>query len=165
VAIEEGTSGAGLRWLWALAAMLILLAALTWRYALDRGDATPAGGSAVATATSTLAPFTSCGEEVDAPDAALNLDGRDCLLAAAAVGTRVEFTTTRYTVEGQPVYWRIRVLAWGDVEVTVDNRADEFSGAARRRVQVHRCTTLTRSATAEHRVEVSGCQDGGALTF
>ncbi len=63
------------------------------------------------------------------------------------------------------MYWRVRVLAWGDLEVTVDNRADEFSGPARRRVLSYRCTSLAPSPLEEHRIEVRGCTGGDPLTF
>lgn len=166
---DRGSSGVRLELLWALATMLSVLAVLTWRCALDPREeaATPTAGSTASTAgvTATPEPFTSCGEESGAVEAGLNLEGRDCLLAAAAVGTRVEFNTTILTVEGQPVYWRIRILAWGDVEVTIDNRGDEFAGPARRRVTTLRCTSLAPSPAEEHRIDVGGCADGEALTF
>lgn len=168
MATANGPSGARLEWLWALATLLSVLAVLTWRCALDPAEKpapSSADGSVLAAGTPAPAPFQSCGGESDAPDAALNIEARDCLLAAAAVGTRVEFNTTRFTIEGQPVYWRVRVLAWGDVEVTVDNRADEFSGAGRRRVAVYHCSSLAPSASEEHRIDVNGCPNGEALSF
>jgi hypothetical protein len=167
VATDSRSSGVRLELLWALATMLSVLAVLTWRCALDPREeaAAPAAGSPASTATSTPLPFTSCGEEPDAADASLNLEARNCLLAAAAAGTRVEFNTTISTVEGQPVYWRIRILAWGDVEITIDNRGDEFAGPARRRVATLRCTSLSPSPTDEHRIDVDGCANGETLTF
>lgn len=167
MASTNGQSGVRLELLWALATMLSVLAVLTWRCALDPRDPAPAAGPAEATLTPTpaAAPFASCGDEVDAPDSALNLEARACLLDAASGGKRVEFNTTRSTVEGQPVYWRVRVLAWGDLEVTVDNRADEFSGPARRRVLTYRCTSLAPSPLEEQRIEVRGCTTGENLTF
>ncbi|MGE0228262.1 MAG: hypothetical protein AB7I38_08130 [Dehalococcoidia bacterium] len=165
MAQSNAQSGIRLELLWFLALLLSLLAVLAWRFALAPGDDAPAAGAVGATLTPTPAAVRACGDEVDSPDSGLNLDARECLLAAAPTGERVEFTTTRFTIEGQPVYWRVRVLAWGDIEVTIDNRADEFSGPARRRILTHRCTSLARSSTAEHRIEVLGCTDGSSLTF
>lgn len=145
-----------------LATLVSVLAVVTWRCALEPGETQTAAGSA---ATPAPAAFSSCGDEEDGPDTSLNLEGRACLLAASLAGTRVEFNTTRYTVEGRPTYWRVRVLAWGDVEVTVDNRADEFSGTARRRVTTYRCASLARDRADDQRIDVLGCTGGDALTF
>ncbi|MGE0135767.1 MAG: hypothetical protein AB7L91_08190 [Dehalococcoidia bacterium] len=165
MAQSNAQSGIRLELLWLLALLLSLLAVVTWRFALAPGDDEPAAGAATATPAATSAAVRVCGEEVDSPGSELNLAARECLLAAAPTGERVEFTTTRFTVEGQPVYWRVRVLAWGDIEVTIDNRADEFSGPARRRILTHRCTSLARSATEEHRIDVLGCAGGESLIF
>lgn len=165
----RGQSGVPLGLLWALATLLIVLAVFTWRWALSPDDSEPTAGgdgrSAGAAVNTTPAevPFVACGEE--APDSALNLEARACLLDAAAGGKRVEFSTARTTTEGQPVYWRVRVLAWGDIEVTVDNRADEFSGSARRRVRTFRCTGLARSPVEEGRVEAAGCSPDEVVIF
>ncbi|MBX7110573.1 MAG: hypothetical protein K1X87_01855 [Dehalococcoidia bacterium] len=163
MATSNARSGVRLELLWALATIVSVLAVLTWRCALDPGATSSAGSAAAETPAAT--PFAPCGDEVNRPDEPLNLEGRACLLTAAPAGTRVEFNTTRFTVEGQPVFWRIRVVAWGDVEVTVDNRADEFSGAARRRVTTYHCTSLARSAADGQRIDVLGCTSGDVLTF
>lgn len=168
---SRSQSSISIELLWALAAVVTFLAVITWRFALrddsDPPAATPAATSAaiapMATSTAPAEPFVSCGEELDAPDSALNLEARECLLAAVANGQRVEFNITRPTVEGDPVYWRVRVLARGDIEVAIDNRADEFSGPARRRVVVHHCTTLDRVGDGDPRIDISGCTDGATL--
>lgn len=65
-------------------------------------------------------------------------------------------------MEGAPIGYRIRILAPRDIEVTVDNRADEFAGPARRRVTTTRCATLEQPDPESPRIVIRACTDGSS---
>lgn len=106
-----------------------------------------------------------CGAEVR-KQGATTLDdrARDCLLRAFQAGTAATFTSTRPTIEGDPIVTRIDVVGTSDIRVIVDMTKDKFSAPADRVVRTYRCTTLTRTQVNGLRpLSVTGCTDGAAF--
>lgn len=95
------------------------------------------------------------------------LDGvaRDCLLRAFQAGRPARFTTTRPTIEGDPITTRVEVLGPADVRVTIDMTKDRFSAPSDRVLRTYRCTTLVGGAASGvlRPLVVSGCTDGASF--
>jgi hypothetical protein len=84
--------------------------------------------------------------------------------ARGLAGQPAEFTSTRPTVEGDPIVYVVRVLGPGAFEVVADNTADAFAAARSRAVTSVRCSSLARAldGTNDLAIEVSGCVDGSS---
>lgn len=157
-------------------ALFALTAAFVLAGCEDEPPIAPPTNTAIATATPTRTPTPTvdvsppavegCGIE-DLPQGAAALDGvaRDCLLRAFQAGRPARFTTTRPTIEGDPITTRVEVLGPADLRVTVDMTRDRFSAPSDRVVRTYRCTTLTRGvATGALRpLIVNGCTDGASF--
>lgn len=106
-----------------------------------------------------------CGTEVR-KQGATTLDdrARDCLLRAFQAGTAATFTTTRPTIEGDPIVTRVDVVEAGDVRLVVDMTKDKFSAPADRVVRTYRCTMLQRTQVNGLRpLSDTGCTDRAAF--
>ena len=129
--------------------------------------ATPTVGPPTLTPTAApRPPVEDCGTELRRQGAtSLDDAGRDCLMRAYQTGTLATFTTSRPTIEGDPIVTRLEVLGRSDVRVTVDNTKDKFSAPANRVVRTYRCTTLAHGTTTGglRPFVVSGCTDGASF--
>ncbi|WP_437656886.1 hypothetical protein [Sorangium sp. So ce1182] len=109
-------------------------------------------------------PLKQCGTEVVRRGDGYNSAARECIWQAYRAREPSEFTTTRYTIEGDPVTYRLEVTVTG-VVVVVDSK-DRY---ALRGVFRHSCRNLERIAQegAEDRFgfALSACSGGGAERF
>jgi hypothetical protein len=88
--------------------------------------ATAGGCSAAATEVAHREPLPSYGREVISQRMGYDVEGRRRFWAAYQAGQPAEFTSTRPSVEGDPVTTIYRVLGPGRVEVFVDATHDRF---------------------------------------
>jgi len=103
----------------AAAALVLLLAGVLWVVQLS-----PLSVPAV---VRDRAALPSCGQETRTQTGRLNLEARRCFWDAYLAGRPAEFTSTRPTVEGDPITSIYRILAAGSIEVFVDQRRDRYS--------------------------------------
>ncbi|XXX75884.1 hypothetical protein WMF30_50360 [Sorangium sp. So ce134] len=106
-------------------------------------------------------PPKQCGTEVVKHGNGYNGAARECIWQAYKNRDPSEFTTTRYTIEGDPVTYRLEVTLTG-VEVVVDSK-DRY---ALKGVFRHTCRNLERimQEGSEDRFgfALSACSGGGA---
>jgi hypothetical protein len=101
--------------------------------------------SAVPAEVASRPPLPPCGTETFTTQAGpTNAAGRACLWAAYVSGNPAEFSSTRPTVEGDPITMIYRVLGTGIVQVFVDSTHDRFAAQVWTRLD---CTTLSGSAS------------------
>ncbi|XXT18620.1 hypothetical protein WME94_51175 [Sorangium sp. So ce429] len=109
-------------------------------------------------------PLKQCGTEVVRHGEGYNGAARECIWQAYRNREPSEFTTTRYTIEGDPVTYRLEVTVTG-VVVVMDSK-DRY---ALRGVFRHSCRNLERIAQegTEDRFgfALSACSGGGAERF
>jgi hypothetical protein len=89
--------------------------------------------------TAPLRAFEDCGVEDQEMRTNLNVDGRECLLAAFEAGRPARFVSRITTIEGAPIVRTYRVLRADLVEVEWDNRQDPLGSG---RIDVLRCPRL-----------------------
>jgi hypothetical protein len=80
-----------------------------------------------------------CGVEEQEMGTNLNVDGRECLLAAFEAGRPARFVSRITTIEGAPIVRTYRVLSAGLVEVEWDNRQDPLGSG---KIDVLHCPRL-----------------------
>ncbi|WP_437547474.1 hypothetical protein WME95_46825 [Sorangium sp. So ce327] len=110
-------------------------------------------------------PLKQCGTEVVKRGDGYNGAARECIWQAYRNHDPSEFTTTRYTIEGDPVTYRLEVTLTGVVVVV--NSKDRY---ALRGVFRHECRNLERimqEGTDDGRFgfALSACSGGGADRF
>jgi hypothetical protein len=115
------------------------------------------GGAAGAGGSSTL----NCGEEQQGHGTGYDRAARECLWQAYQAGGGAVFTTTRPTIEGDPIVWHINVVSSDIIEVTIDNTADQFAAADDRKVATVTCTAMaiTDDGRNDLAFELTGCGD------
>jgi len=104
-----------------------------------------------------------CGEEQQGHGSGYDPAARECLWQAYTAGEGAVFTTTRPTIEGDPIVWHIDVIATDRIDVTADNTADRFAALEARGVTTVTCTSMaiTDDGSNDFAFEVRGC-DGEA---
>lgn len=158
------------RWLLGLGVFLLIAGACTGDDNGDGGSSTdptatpvvtsgggPAGGSGGGIAGgSTL----NCGEEQQGHGTGYDRAARECLWQAYQAGGGAVFTTTRPTVEGDPIVWHINLISADVIEVTIDNTADKFAAAEDRKVTTVTCSAMaiTDDGQNDFAFEFSGCE-------
>jgi hypothetical protein len=80
-----------------------------------------------------------CGVEEQEMGTNLNVDGRECLLAAFEAGRPARFASRITTIEGAPIVRTYRVLGADLVEVEWDNRQDPLGSG---KIDVLHCPRL-----------------------
>jgi len=105
----------------------LLAAALLLALAGCAGDAAPS------------ATVEDCGVEEQEMGTNLNVDGRECLLAAFEAGRPARFVSRITTIEGAPIVRTYRVLGADLVEVEWDNRQDPLGSG---KIDVLHCPRL-----------------------
>lgn len=102
-----------------------------------------------------------CGNEVSRHGSGYDAKARECIWQAYSAHEPAEFSTTRYTIEGDPISYRIQITPEG-VVVTVDSK-DRFGQQG---VFTHTCQALERIKQEEQPdrfgFALSGCTGGGA---
>lgn len=109
-------------------------------------------------------PLKQCGTEVVKRGEGYNAAARECIWQAYKDREPAEFTTTRYTIEGDPITYHVEVTLTG-VVVVVDSK-DRY---ALRGVFRHACRNFERimqeGTDDRFGFALSGCSGGGAERF
>lgn len=106
-------------------------------------------------------PLKPCGAEVITRGEGYNAGARECIWQAYRTREPAQFTTTRYTIEGDPITYRIEVTL-RDIVVVVDSK-DRYGlkGVFR-----HTCRNFERimvdGSDGRFGFALSGCSGGGA---
>ncbi len=102
-----------------------------------------------------------CGAEVSRHGEGYDANARECIWQAYTARDPAEFSTTRHTIEGDPIRYTVQITPRG-VEVTVDSK-DRFGQQG---VFTHTCRALERIKQEERPdrfgFALSGCTGGGA---
>ena len=131
----------------------VLIAALAVVAACGQSPVTPAPTASPAATAAAQVPevvrsrsnLPSCGvENATSQNGPWNAEGRSCFLNAYQKGQPAEFTSTRLTIEGDPITSIYRVLGPGKVEIFVDTTRDKFGAPGWTRLD---CATLAASQT------------------
>jgi hypothetical protein len=86
-------------------------------------------------------PLHDCGvETATGPNGPWNVEARECFWGPYLQGTPAQFTSTRPTVEGDPITTVFRVYGPGNVEVVEDTTRDRFGAQV---VTLYSCSGLT----------------------
>lgn len=119
---------------------------------------TSCGGTTTASAESQ-----DCGVEDQQMGTNLNVDGRECLLAAFEAGRPARFVSRITSIEGAPIVRTYRVLGADLVEVEWDNRQDPLGSG---KIDVLHCPRLVpvadwnQAMTDDMRAEEVFVEDG-----
>jgi hypothetical protein len=104
-----------------------------------------------------------CGVEDQEMGTNLNVDGRECLLAAFEAGRPARFVSRITTIEGAPIVRTYRVVSTDVVEVEWDSRQDPWGSG---KIDVLHCPRLVpvadwnQAMTDEVRAEEVFVEDG-----
>jgi hypothetical protein len=90
-------------------------------------------------------PLESCGAEDVGQEGDMNVQARQCLLAAYQAGAGAELISTQVSIEGDPITRFIRVHENGTVELFVDATRDAYGSGEWER---YRCERLVPVADA-----------------
>jgi hypothetical protein len=126
-----------------------------------RGDVDPEPDASEA-AGGGASSMLNCGEEHRGQGGTgLDRAARECLWQAYQAGGGAVFTSTRPTVEGDPIVWHIELVSSDRIEVSIDSSADAFAAPASRRVFRYECKAMALTADARNNLafEVTGCRD------
>jgi hypothetical protein len=90
-------------------------------------------------------PLEPCGEEAYGHGEGVDVEARECLIAAFEAGRGAELITTMTSVEGDPITRYIRVHENGTVEIFHDATQDQYGSGGWERLRCERLVAVEGS--------------------